>query len=295
VRAAFANVRAGGIAQGGSTIPQQIIKQRFLTHERTWRRKIAEMILAVALDVRYSKDDILELYLNDVYLGHYAGSPILGIDEAARLWFDKPPRALRVDEAALLAAMIRAPNRDNPQKRPDVARARRNAILEVMRDRGWIDESQYRDAIVRDVDGVRGALSEQPYPYYLRALRAEVERAVGPRKVVAGGLSIDCEIDPAAQRAAERAVASGAARLRSRFRWIRDQARKDPLQPRFSPSIPTPAESARSSAAPIFIARRSTARRRCAASRVRHSRRSRTSRRLHRSAPPPRRFCSTLR
>lgn len=229
-RAAFANVRAGGIAQGGSTIPQQIIKQRFLSQERQWRRKIVEMILAVALDARYSKDDILELYLNDVYLGHYAGSPILGVDEAARLWFAKAPSALRVDEAALLAAMIRAPNRDNPQKRPEVARARRDAVLEVMRDRAWIDDAQYREAIARDVGAPRGSLTEQPYPYYLRALRAEVVRAVGARNVVAGGLSIDCEIDPAAQRAAERSVSSGVARLRSRFRWIRDQARQDPLQ-----------------------------------------------------------------
>ena len=85
VRALFANLRAGGITQGGSTIPQQIIKQRYLTNERTWRRKITEVVLAVVLDARLSKDELLELYLNDVYLGHHGGSPILGIDEAARL------------------------------------------------------------------------------------------------------------------------------------------------------------------------------------------------------------------
>jgi len=230
LRAAFANVRAGGIAQGGSTIPQQIIKQRFLTQERQWRRKIVEMLLAIALDARFSKDEILELYLNDVYLGHSQGAPILGIDEAARLYFDKPPRALRVDEAALLAAMIRAPNRDNPQKRPDIARARRNSILEVMRDHGWIDEPQYRDALIRDVDVARGALKEQPYPYYLRALRADVVRAVGAARVAGSGLTIECEIDPDAQRAAERAATRGAAPLRSRFHWIRQQAARDPLQ-----------------------------------------------------------------
>src|SRR5688572_22878349 len=106
-RAMFRNVRAGGITQGGSTIPQQIIKQHLLTQERTWRRKIVEMVLAVLLDLRLSKDDVLELYLNDIYLGHYNGVPVLGIDEAARLYFDKTPRALRPDEAALLAGMIR--------------------------------------------------------------------------------------------------------------------------------------------------------------------------------------------
>jgi penicillin-binding protein 1B len=229
-RAFFANVRAGGIAQGGSTIPQQIVKQRFLSNERTWRRKIVEGALAIALDRRLSKDDILELYLNDVYLGHHAGSPILGIDEAARLYFDKPPRALRLDEAALLAAMIRAPNRDTPEKRPDLARARRDAILRVMRDRRWIDENELRAASAHAVDVSRGALPERPYPFYLRALRAEVVQKAGLRRVVAGGLSIVCEMDPDAQRAAEREARRGAQRLQARYRWIREQSARDPLQ-----------------------------------------------------------------
>jgi len=230
LRAAFTNVRAGGIAQGGSTIPQQIVKQRYLTNQRTWRRKIVEGVLAVVLDARLSKDEILELYLNDVYLGHHAGSPILGIDEAARLYFDKTPRALRLDEAALLAAMIRAPNRDTPEKHPDLAKARRDAILAVMRERGWIDERELASATRHDVDVSRGTLPERPYPYYLRALRAEVVSAVGLRPVVASGLKVVCEMDPDAQRAAQRAAASGAARLVSQYRWIREQSEKDPLQ-----------------------------------------------------------------
>ncbi|HEX7829008.1 MAG TPA: PBP1A family penicillin-binding protein [Thermoanaerobaculia bacterium] len=229
-RAGFANVRAGGIAQGGSTIPQQIVKQRFLTNERTWRRKIVEGLLAVALDARFTKDEILELYLNDVYLGHQNGIPTLGIDEAARLYFDKSPRRLRLDEAALLAAMIRAPNRDTPEKRPDIARARRNAILNVMKEREWINDAQFREATSHDVDVSRGALPETPYPWYLRALRAEVTREIGERKIAAGGLTIVCEIDPAAQRAAEVEARRGAARLVSRYSWIRQQARVEPLQ-----------------------------------------------------------------
>jgi penicillin-binding protein 1B len=230
LRAAFTNVRARGIAQGGSTIPQQVVKQRYLSNARTWRRKIVEGALAVALDVRLTKDEILELYLNDVYLGHHAGSPILGIDEASRIYFDKTPRTLRLDEAALLAAMIRAPNRDTPEKRPDIARARRDAILAVMRDRGWIDAARYDAARAHPVDVTRGALPERPYPYYMRALRAEVVREVGLRPVVAGGLTVVCEMDRDAQRAAEQAARSGAYRLESRYRWIRNQSRQDPLQ-----------------------------------------------------------------
>ncbi len=230
VRALFANVRAGGIAQGGSTIPQQIVKQRFLSNERTWRRKVVEGLLAIALDARFTKDEILELYLNDVYLGHHGGVPILGIDEASRLLFDKSPRRLRLDEAALLAAMIRAPNRDTPEKRPEITLARRNAILAVMRNRGWIDDAQVREATAHAVAVTRGSLQETPYPWYLRALRAEVAREIGEGKLAAGGLTIVCEIDPAAQLAAEREARRGAERLVAGYAWIRQQARVEPLQ-----------------------------------------------------------------
>jgi penicillin-binding protein 1B len=225
-RALFVNIRAGGVAQGGSTIPQQIVKQRFLTNERTWRRKFLEAILAVVLDARLSKDELLELYLNDVYLGHHAGLPILGIDEAARLYFDKPPNRLRVDEAALLAAMVRAPN----QKRPELARARRDAILAVMRERGWLEEERFREARARDADVDRGSLPETPFPYYLRALRNEVIGQVGAKRLLSGQLTITCEIDPDAQRAAEQAARRGAAALQARYRWIRQQSGADPLQ-----------------------------------------------------------------
>ena len=225
-RAGVANLRAGGVAQGGSTIPQQIVKQRFLSNERTWRRKFLEAILAVVLDARLSKDEMLELYLNDVYLGHHAGLPILGIDEASRLYFDKPPNDLRVDEAALLAGMIRAPN----QKRPELARARRDAILAEMRERNWLTEERFRDAKARDADIARGSLPETPYPYYLRALRNEVVKQVGAKRLLSGRLVIACEMDPAAQRAAEQAARRGAAALQARYRWIRQQSSKDPLQ-----------------------------------------------------------------
>jgi 1A family penicillin-binding protein len=230
LRAALKNVRAGGIAQGGSTIPQQVVKQHLLTNERTWRRKLVEIILAIDLDVRLTKDEILELYLNDVYLGHNRGVPILGIDEASRLYFDKPPRDLRADEAALLAAMIRAPNRDTPEKRPDIARARRNAILGVMQNRGWLSREAYDEASRREVDVARGLLPETPYPYYLRALRIEIAKEVGQRGTTGGGLQVVCEMDPRAQRAAERAARMSAERLESRYRWIRSQSREDPLQ-----------------------------------------------------------------
>jgi len=230
LRAAWVDLRAGGIAQGGSTIDQQLIKTRFLSQERTWRRKIVEMLLAVSLDARMSKEEILEIYLNEVYLGHSGGKPVLGIDEASQLYFDKPPAQLRVDEAALLASIIRAPNRDTPEKRPDVVRARRDAILGVMHSRRWISDAQFDAAKSHDVEFHRGSVPRAPFPFYLRALRSDIVEEIGVQPVIEGGLRIACEIDPDAQRAAERAARRSASQLASRFDWIADAARTEPLQ-----------------------------------------------------------------
>jgi len=229
-RAFFANVRAHGIVEGGSTIDQQIVKARFLSQERTWRRKFTEIVLAILLDARMSKDEILEVYLNDVYLGHNGGKPVLGVDEASRLYLDKLPSQLRVDEAAMLASIVRAPNRDNPWKRPDLVRARRDAILAIMQKHDWISDAQFRDATSHDVRFVQGSIPQAPFPFYLRALRSEIVREVGLRPVIEGGLTIVCEMDPDAQRAAERAARRVAPQLESRFSWIRAEARGDSLQ-----------------------------------------------------------------
>jgi penicillin-binding protein 1B len=229
-RALFTDIRAGAITQGGSTIDQQIIKARFLSQERTWRRKLAELPLAVWMDARLSKDEILDIYLNDVYLGHSGGNPVLGVDEASRLYLGKTPNRLRVDEAAMLASIVRAPNRDTPLKRPDIVRARRDAVLAVMRDHGWIDGDQYRSAVARPVDFAGGSIPEAPYPFYLRALRSELVKQIGVRHVIEGGLTVVCEMDPLAQRSAERAASRTAPQLESRYSWIRAEAQKEPLQ-----------------------------------------------------------------
>lgn len=230
VRALLANLRRGGIAQGASTIDQQLIKSRFFSNERTYRRKIVEVLLAVVLDARMSKDDILEGYLNDVYLGHVNGRALLGIDEASKVFFNKPAERLSVAEAALIAGIVRAPNRDTPDKRPDHARARRNAILKDMLDRKWISAGDYQLAVQRSVDLRPGVLPEEPYPYYLSALRTEVIDAVGTKPLLRGGLRVVCEMDPGRQRAAESAVRSGVRSLVARYPWIRAQSRLEPLQ-----------------------------------------------------------------
>jgi penicillin-binding protein 1B len=230
LRALGTNLRAGGIAQGGSTIDQQIVKGRFLTQERTWRRKFTEMILAVILDARMSKDEILEVYLNDVYLGHSNGKPVLGVDEAARIYLGKTASHLRLDEAAMIAGIIRAPNRDTPDKRPDAVRARRDAILEVMRKHDWITEEQLRNAVGHDVEFAGGVMPQAPFPFYLAALRRELVQNIGVRPIIEGGLTILCELDPDAQRNAERVARRTPAQLQSRYDWLAEQSRQEPLQ-----------------------------------------------------------------
>jgi penicillin-binding protein 1B len=229
-RALFANLRRGSISQGGSTIDQQLIKTKFLTQERTMRRKIVEMMLAVILDARLSKDEILEAYLNDVYLGHFRGRPVLGIDEAARLFFDKSPARLDVDEAALLAGIIRAPNRDTPDKRPDQARARRDAILRVMKEEKWIDDREMKRALAQPVLFHYGELPVSPYQFSLSVVRREVIREIGEKSNRSGGLKIYCEIDPRMQQQAERAARRGVATLAANYSWIAAQNRAQPLQ-----------------------------------------------------------------
>lgn len=226
-RAALTNVRAGGIEQGGSTITQQLAKTRFLTAERTFSRKALEAAIALLIEVRLTKNEILEAYLNDVYLGHRHGRTVVGLDEAARVYFKKSPNDLTVAEVALLAGMIRAPNRDNPEENREIARKRRDAVLGVMRNRGWLDQEEHDNALKQRVRFRPGSPRPTPHPYYVAALRSELIDRVGERRLRGGGLKIYTAVDPKMQRAAEEAVRAGTQRLRGRHRWLR---RKEPLQ-----------------------------------------------------------------
>ncbi|HYI84026.1 MAG TPA: PBP1A family penicillin-binding protein [Acetobacteraceae bacterium] len=146
-RAAWANWRAGTVVQGGSTITQQLAKNLFLTPERSTRRKVQEALLALWLERRFSKDELLEIYLNRVYLG--AGA--YGVDAAARLFFGVPARRLQLWQAAMLAGLPRAPSRLNPRASPDLAVARAAEVLDAMVDAGALG----RDRAVAELSRIR--------------------------------------------------------------------------------------------------------------------------------------------
>jgi 1A family penicillin-binding protein len=226
-RAAVSNVVAGGVTEGGSTITQQLAKTRFLSNKRTFSRKFVEAGLALLIELKLSKDEILEAYLNEVYLGHRDGREVRGLGEAARVYFGKMPAKLSVAEAALIAGMIRAPNRDNPDERARIAKERRDAVLEVMLKKKWIDQQQHDQAVAVKADFEPGSRRLRPHPYLLAALRQEFIDAIGQRQLATGGLKIYTAVDVGMQVAGERAVRSGTANLRRAHGFLR---RKKPLQ-----------------------------------------------------------------
>src|SRR5438445_811268 len=132
LRAIFRNLRAHGVEEGASTLTQQLVKNYYLTPERTLRRKVVEAFMAVILDAKYSKQEILEAYLNDIYLGRNRSISIVGVGEASHFYFGKPVSEITVPEAAMLAGIIRSPNNYSPFANPQLALQRRNTVLDLM-------------------------------------------------------------------------------------------------------------------------------------------------------------------
>ena len=151
-RAMAANIKARRIVQGASTLTQQLVKNFFLTPKRTFTRKIQEALMAVLLEIRYSKDQILEAYLNEIYFGQKGAQGIYGVGEAAEFYFGKPAKRLTLSESALLAGLIRSPNLYTPHKEPTRIRRRRDHVLKRMRQLGMIEEDQYLAAQSASID-----------------------------------------------------------------------------------------------------------------------------------------------
>src|ERR1700730_9153482 len=145
-RAAWVDLTAHHLLQGGSTLTQQLMKNFFLTSKRDWHRKLTEGLMAYIAEKHYSKDEILELYLNDIYLGQRGQEGIYGVWEAAQFYFSREPRDLTIAQMATIAGMIRSPNRFNPFRHVDAARTRRNQVLAAMLQDGYISKAAYDEA-----------------------------------------------------------------------------------------------------------------------------------------------------
>jgi penicillin-binding protein 1A len=199
VRAAFANLDAGGTVQGGSTITQQLAKNLFLTSERTWARKLQEMMLAFWLERRLSKKEILARYLNTVYLG--AGA--YGVEAASQRYFGAPVEQLTLAQSAMLAGLIQAPSRFSPTRSLDEAHRRARIVLDAMVDAGSIDAAAAEEAKAHPAKLALLPLEQPAYGYAADFAAAEAHSMLGG---VGGNFMVATTIDRRLQTLAERTV-----------------------------------------------------------------------------------------
>lgn len=216
-RALVTNLRAGGVSQGGSTITQQLAKNMFLRADRTLRRKFQEALLAVILEQQYSKEKILEAYLNEIYLGQRNGYAIMGVGEAARVWFGKDIANLSLSESALLAGAIHSPNRTVPWRHHEEAKRRRNQVLKKMRELEAQPLTAIESAIESPVRAEPGASPKRQAPWFVDAAVAHLSDRYTPEALHREGLELVTTLDLRLQTTAEAAVNEGLAELRSRY------------------------------------------------------------------------------
>jgi penicillin-binding protein 1B len=183
VRALFVNLRRGEVKQGGSTLTQQLVKNVFLTSERSVFRKIREAFIAVAVEVQHSKKNILQGYLNGIYLGGAGGIQYYGLGTAARAYFGKDASELTLPEAATLAGMIKSPGFYSPVTHPDRARPRRDEVLHRMAELGWIDDATLRSALATPVETAPMRLGDRFAPHFADAMANEVRERFGLRRL----------------------------------------------------------------------------------------------------------------
>jgi 1A family penicillin-binding protein len=210
-RALWTNVTKGGVVQGGSTITQQLAKNLFYSPQRTMGRKFKEALAALVLEVKYTKQDILESYLNEIYLGQAGFVSIFGVREAAHRYFGKTLQELTVEEVAMIAGLIKGPNSYAPTKHPEPAKRRRDVVLRRLRETGHLTEEVWQRAmdsplrVTPSEDGLTDA------PYFVDAVLRQVEEAgVVP---LPEGLRIDSTLDPMIQQAATELLEKGLAKI----------------------------------------------------------------------------------
>lgn len=208
-RAAVANITGGEIRQGGSTITQQLVKNTFLTPERSFSRKFAEAFLAVALENKMSKHDIFAVYCNEIYLGQYGASGVHGVEQAARAYFDKELKDLSLAEAASIAAMIKNPRRFSPEREPQASKERRNWILTRMSELGMTSSNDIEMARATETKLVPPKRNDRAIaPYFVDAAMRDLETNFKGDYLNSNlNTRVYTTIDTQMQALAERAVA----------------------------------------------------------------------------------------
>lgn len=223
-RAMWANIRAGSIVQGGSTITQQLIKNFYLTSERSLWRKVNEAFMALILEARYSKDEILQAYLNEVYLGQDGASAVHGFGLAAEFYFGRPLQNLNLKQLATLVALVRGPSYYDPRRAPQRALKRRNLVLEKMRQLGYISVKQ-ANAAKRQPLGVIPYRhhSVNRYPGFMELVRRQLQQEYRDEDLTSEGLRIFTTLDTQVQNILEKTI-------RVKLKQLEKRPRVDKLQ-----------------------------------------------------------------
>ena len=207
-RAMVRNVKAGRVVQGGSTLTQQLVKNYYLNSDRTIRRKLTEMIMAVLLEVHYSKDEILQAYLNEVYLSQAGNRAIHGFALGSQYFYGRPLHELDLPELAMLAGIIKGPSYYSPIKNPDRALRRRNLVLKTMLEQEAIDQLQYELAIAANLRLNNNVDQVAPlsYPAFLGFIRDNLQEDYQQRDLLNDGLQIYTTLNPRIQQTLERSA-----------------------------------------------------------------------------------------
>ncbi len=216
LRSLFVNIVSGKIAQGGSTLTQQLVKNLFLTRERTYTRKINEMLMALMLDYHYSKESILAAYVNEIFLGQHGARAIHGFGTAAEFYFSRPLNELNLEQVALLVGMIKGPSYYNPRRHPERARQRRDLVLDAMLELDYISAAQHERSTKRSLRiSDKPSWSSAKYPAFLDLVRRHLRRDYENTDLRNEGLKIHTTLDTEMQDTVERSVQVSLQRLDS--------------------------------------------------------------------------------
>lgn len=220
LRAAAANLVAMRIVQGGSTLTQQLVKNYFLSPRKSFLRKANEALMALVIELRFSKAEILQAYLNEIYLGQRGASSVSGVSEAAKFYFAKNVGQLSVAESALLAGMIKSPNAYSPFLHLERARERRDVVLARMKEEELLDDKEYAVAIAEPIITPKHVVRVVTAPYFIDFVKQELA-AFYPQEVLESeGLRIFTTLDMTAQRAAEDVITSELLRMETDLAYL---------------------------------------------------------------------------
>ena len=218
-RAMVANIRAGGIVQGGSTLTQQLVKNYYLTLDQTYTRKLTEMIMAVLLEFHYSKDEILQTYINEVYLSQAGNRAIHGFGLASQHFFGQPLSELEVDQLALLVGINNGPSYYNPIRHPERALKRRDLVLKTMLDAEVIDEATYDLAVTRPLrlNPSAARAAKMSYPSFMGFVRENMQSDYEQDDLLSDGLKIYTTLNPRVQAQLEQTASAELDAIESRY------------------------------------------------------------------------------